>query len=34
MLLGALGSSLLGNLKAGKFTIRADEGTVRASQNF
>ena len=29
MLLGTLGSSLLGNLLTGKRTIRADEGTIR-----
>ena len=34
MLLGALGSSLLGNLLTRKKTIRAKEGTVRASQYF
>ena len=31
MLLGTSGASLLGNLSAGKDTIRAGEGTVRAS---
>ena len=30
MLLGTLGTSLLGNLKTGKGTIRAGEGTARA----
>ena len=30
MLLGTLGASLLGNLLAGKGSIRAGEGTVRA----
>ena len=34
MLLGTLGVSLLGNLLIGKGTIRADEGTVRACQDF
>ena len=34
MLLGTLGVSLLGNLLIGKGTIRADEGTVRAGQDF
>ena len=34
MLLGTLGSSLLGNLLTGKGTIRADEGNVRAGQDF
>ena len=34
MLLGTLGASLLGNLLAGKGTIRAGEGTVRASKSF
>ena len=34
MLLGALGASLLGNLLAGKGTIRAGEGTFRAAQDF
>ena len=34
MLLGTLGSSLLGNLLTGKDTITAGEGTIRASQNF
>ena len=33
MLLRTLGASLLGNLLTGKGTIRADEGTVRASQD-
>ena len=43
MLLGTLGASLLGNLLTGKGeiatsqgrgTIRADEGTIRAGQDF
>ena len=34
MLLGTLGSSLLGNMLTGKGTIRAGEGTVRAGQDF
>ena len=34
MLLGTLGASLLGNLLTGKCTIRADEGTIRAGENF
>ena len=34
MLLGILGASLLGNLLTGKGTIRVDEGTIRAGQNF
>ena len=41
MLLGTLGTSLLGNLFVGKGTIRADDGTtgasectIRAIQNF
>ena len=34
MLLGTLGASLLGNLLAGKGTIRAGEGTLRACQDF
>ena len=34
MLLGTLGASLLGNLLTGKSTIRADEGAIRASQDF
>ena len=34
MLLGTLGTSLLGNLLTGKSTIRADEGTIRAGQDF
>ena len=32
MLLGAVGANLLGNLLAGKFTIRAAKGTIRASE--
>ena len=32
MLLVTLGASLLGNLLAGKCTIRADEGTIRAGE--
>ena len=34
MLLGTLGASLLGNLLAGKGTIRAGESTIRAGQDF
>ena len=34
MLLGTLGTSLLGNLLTGKGTSRAGEGTVRAGQDF
>ena len=34
MSLGALGASLLGNLSTGKATIRVNEGTVRAGENF
>ena len=34
MLLGTLGTSLLGNLLTGKGTITAIEGTIRASENF
>ena len=34
MLLGTLGASLLGNLLAGKGTVRVGEGTVRAGQAF
>ena len=34
MLLGILGASLLGNLLTGQSTIRADEGTIRAGQDF
>ena len=34
MLLGTLGASLLGNLLAGKGTIRVGEGTVRAGKAF
>ena len=34
MLLGTLGASLLGNLLTVKGTIRADEGTVTAGQDF
>ena len=33
MLLGTLGASLLGNLLAGKETIRAIEGTIRTGKN-
>ena len=33
MLLPTLGASLLGNLLAGKGTIRAGEGTIRAAQD-
>ena len=32
MLLGTLGTSLLGNLLTGKGTVRAGEGTVRAGE--
>ena len=34
MLLGTLDSSLLGNLSAGKWAIRVDEGTIRVGQDF
>ena len=34
MLLGKLGASLLGNLLAGKSTIRGDEITIRVDQGF
>ena len=34
MLLGTLGASLLGNLLAGKSTVREGEGTIRACQDF
>ena len=34
MLLSTRGASLLGNILAGKSTIKAGEGTVRASQDF
>ena len=34
MLLGTLGAGLLGKLLAGKGAIRADEGTIRACENF
>ena len=34
MSLGTLSASLLGNLLTGKGTIRADEGTIRAGENF
>ena len=33
MLLGTLGTNLLGNLLTGKITIRAGEGTITAAQN-
>ena len=33
-LFGTLGASLLGNLLTGESTIRAAEGTIRASQDF
>ena len=33
MLLGTLGSSLLGNLLTGKGTIRACESTIRSDQD-
>ena len=34
MLLGTLGSSLLGRLLTGKGKIRAGEGTIRAGEKF
>ena len=34
MLLGTLGTSLLGNLLTGKGKIRDGEGTIRVGQNF
>ena len=34
MLLDTLGSNLLGSLLKNKAVMRADEGTIRASQNF
>ena len=34
MLLGTLGDNLLENLLTGKGTIRTDEDTIRAGQNF
>ena len=34
MLLGTLGVNLLGNLLAGKGINRADEGVIRADENF
>ena len=34
MLLGKLSASLLGNLLAGKGTIRPGEGMIRAGQDF
>ena len=34
MSLGTLGANLLGNLLAGKGTNRADEGVIRADENF
>ena len=34
MLLGPLRASLLGNVLAGKYTIRASEGTIREGENF
>ena len=34
MLLGALGVTLLGNLLAGRDTIRAGEDTIRAGEDF
>ena len=34
VLLGTLANSLLGNLLTGKDTLRADERTIRAGQNF
>ena len=33
MLLGTLGTTLLGNLLTGKAVIRADQGTVRIGQD-
>ena len=34
MLLGTLGTSLLGNLLTGKFTNRSGEGTIATTQVF
>ena len=34
MLSGILGANLLGNLLKGKDTIREDEGTIRAGEDF
>ena len=34
MLLGTLGTSLIGDLSTGRGTIRDDEGTIRAGQYF
>ena len=34
MLLGTLDANLLGNLLAGKGINRADEGVIRADENF
>ena len=34
MLLGTLGASLLGNLYTGEGTIRAEDGMIRAGQDF
>ena len=34
MLLGTLGDSLLRNILTGKGTIRTNEGTIRAAQDF
>ena len=34
MLLGTLGSTILGNLLTGEGTIIASEGTIRAGQDF
>ena len=33
MLLGTLGGTLLGNLLARKYTIRAGEGTIKAAED-
>ena len=34
MLLGTLGTSLLGNILAGKGALRADKETIRSGQEF
>ena len=34
MLVGTLGTNLLGNLVTGKDTIRTGEGTIKAGQDF
>ena len=34
MFLDAVGTSLLGNMLAGKGVIKASEGTIRAGQHF